>query len=100
MASKPRRKAPPGCYWREGVLWGRIQKTGGDIRWSLHTSDPALALKLRQERAKEVADEVHHGIAPKRSIDHIIEEWIPHAERNVGPKTAERYACSLAQLEP
>src|SRR5262245_51556183 len=99
MASKSKRKAPPGCYWREGVLWGRIQKTGGDIRWSLHTSDPALAVRLRAERAKEISDEIHHGIEPKRTIDAVITEWVPHIKRNVGQKTAKRYGVFLDQIE-
>jgi integrase/recombinase XerD len=100
MARKPSRKAPPGCYWRKGVLWGRIQKVGGDIRWSLHTSDSTLAIRLRAERAKEIADEIHHGIEPKRAIDQVIAEWTPHIKRNVGPKTAKRYGVSLDQIEP
>src|SRR5262245_52659736 len=100
MASKPRRRAPPGCYWRKGILWGRIQKASGDIRWSLRTTDPVLAVRLRAERAKEISDEIHHGIEPKRTFEVVLTEWVPHIKRNVSSKTAHRYAVSLGQIEP
>ena len=45
-----RRKAPKGTFWRGPVLWGRIQADGGDIRWSLRTDDPAVALARRQKK--------------------------------------------------
>jgi integrase/recombinase XerD len=43
------RKAPKGCFWRDGILYGRIQTGGKDIKWSLRTDDPKVAASRRQE---------------------------------------------------
>src|SRR5262245_2042376 len=102
MASSARKnkKAPPGCYWRGDVLYGQVKVGGRKHQWCLHTSDPVAAIRLREEKRKELSDFVHLGIEPARTIDRVILEWAPHGKRNLAPKTAERYACSLKQLEP
>jgi len=43
-------KAPFGCFWRGGVLWGRMRRNGTLIRWSLHTADPKVATERRNDR--------------------------------------------------
>lgn len=98
--ARGKRKAPTGCYWREGVLWGRIKKAGGDIRWSLHTSNADIARQARDARLKEINDEIHHGIEPKRTIDAVILEWAKFNKGSGSPKTATRYGASLRMLEP
>jgi integrase/recombinase XerD len=90
----------PGCFWRGKTLWARIRKGGRHERFSLHTSDPATALKLREERAKEIDGEIYHGIEPSKTVDAIVEEWAPHAKRNLGAKTIQRYRVSLDQIWP
>jgi integrase/recombinase XerD len=93
------RKAPAGCYWREGVLWGRAKVKGKDIRWSLHTDDPALA-KTRRAAGKDraVADR-YHGDAVLL-LEEVIEAWGPWVQQQVGKRTYDRYLSSLEQLAP
>jgi integrase/recombinase XerD len=92
-------KAPAGCYWRGDTIWGRRQVNGRDIRWSLHTSDPAVAKQRHKAGIDRALSDAHHGDA-KRSFVEALEAWAPWIERQVGPKTCTRYACSLDQLEP
>jgi len=98
--SRRKRKAPKNCEWRGGTLHGRIRIKGKLRRWSLRTSDVELAAQIVQEdigRMKAVA--FHNGVRIKYAD--VVASW---AERHildaVGPKTAERYAASLTQLEP
>jgi integrase/recombinase XerD len=95
MATK--RKAPAGCYWRERVLWGRVKVNGRDIRWSLHTDNPAIARARREAgKARAVAD-AFHGDAQRTFLE-AMEGWAPWIKRRVRPKAVKRYACSLDQL--
>jgi hypothetical protein len=67
-------KAPKGCYWREGVLWGRIQAGGRDYRWSLRTDDPKVARDRRKiERDRVVAS--HHYGDHRRTLSEAVEAW-------------------------
>jgi integrase/recombinase XerD len=94
-----KRKAPPGCYWRENTLWGRAKVSGKDIRWSLDTDDPAIAKTRRKAgRARAIAD-VRHGDA-ERSFGEVFASWDAQIEKSVGIKTADRYRCSLEQIAP
>jgi len=92
----PKRKAPPGCYWRGRILWGEIQVKGQRIRWSLKTDDPAIA-KARRQAGKERAIADVHGDA-RRTFAEVFTAWDAQLERTVGPKTAQRYLISLKQL--
>jgi integrase/recombinase XerD len=96
-ARKP--KAPTGCYWRGDTIWGRRQVNGRDLRWSLHTGDPAVAKQRHKAGIDRALSDAHHSDA-KRSFVEALEAWAPWIERQVGPKTCTRYACSLDQLEP
>jgi len=94
-----KRKAPPGCYWRNDSLHGRVKIRGRDIRWSLHTNDPAVA-RTRYKAARErLIGDARHGDSP-RSFVEALEGWAIWIVRRVGPKTVQRYACSLDQLRP
>lgn len=94
-----KRKAPKGCFWRGDTLYGRIQTAGGDIKWSLRTSDPAVARSRREaERARAVATQ-HYG-DQRRTYAEALEGWERHIVKEVGPKTLTRYASSLANLAP
>jgi hypothetical protein len=62
---RPKTKAPPGCYWRGDVLWGRIRKGGKTIMWSLKTGDIHVA-RARFENAKRLRQPIAYldrGIA-------------------------------------
>jgi integrase/recombinase XerD len=92
-------KAPKGCYWREGVLWGRIQAGGRDYRWSLRTDDPKVASKRRQiERDRVVAS--HHFGDHRRTLSEATEAWGRFIVNKIGKKTLTRYLSSLAVLQP
>lgn len=94
-----KRKAPPGCYWREGVLWGRIQTDGGDVRRSLHTSDPEVAKRRRAALKRQVVGAVKFG-EHRRTFAEVLEAWGEHIAGNISPKTLTRYTGSLAVLQP
>ena len=94
----PKRKAPPGCYWRGKVLWGEIQVKGQRLRWSLGTDDPTIA-KTRRQAGKESALADAHGDA-RRTFEEVFMAWDVQLERSVEAKTARRYRCSLIQLAP
>ena len=93
------RKAPAGCYWREGVLWGRAKVKGKDIRWSLHTDDTKLAAQRRAAGQKRAVADRYHGDAP-RMFEEVVKEWSNAIEQQLGPKTYQRYLCSLEQIGP
>jgi integrase/recombinase XerD len=95
----PKRKAPKGTFWRGPVLWGRIQTEGDDIRWSLRTDDPVVALARRKrERDRQIA--VSKFGDERKTFAQALEAWGTQLSRNVGPRTAQRYAVSLGKLEP
>ena len=93
-----KRKAPPGCYWRGNTLWARTQVRGREVRWSLHTSDPAVARTKYQAGRERLIGDAHHGGSP-RSFVEAMEGWSRWIERRARPKTVQRYACSLDQLK-
>ena len=94
-----KRKAPPGCYWRGDSLWGRAKLNGRDIRWSLHTSDPAVARARRKAGKDRLVADAYHGDSPRTFVE-ALEGWETWIGRKTGAKTARRYACSLDQLKP
>jgi integrase/recombinase XerD len=92
-------KAPKGCYWREGVLWGRIQTGGQDIRWSLRTDDPKIAASRRKaERARAVAAQRYGD--QRRTFSEALEAWGRFIADKISGKTLTRYLSSLAVLQP
>jgi len=94
-----KRKAPPGCYWRSGTLHGRVKIRGRDHRWSLHTTDPAIARKRYKVAREQLIGDAYHGDSPRTFIE-ALEGWATWIERRRSPKTVQRYACSLDQLRP
>jgi len=97
MSKRPR--LPKNCYWRGPVIWGRTQVAGKEYKWSLRTSDIATARRrVKAERERLIA-EAHFGEQRHRYED-VVAEWSVHIATQVSPQTAERYAVSLAQLEP
>ncbi|MDI1265017.1 MAG: tyrosine-type recombinase/integrase [bacterium] len=94
-----RRKAPKGCFWRDGILYGRIQTGGRDVKWSLRTDDPAVARSRRKaERDRAIAAQ-HYG-DHRRSFSEALEGWGQYIADQISPKTFARYLTSLDVLEP
>jgi integrase/recombinase XerD len=94
-----KRKAPKGCFWRKGVLYGRIQTSGGDIKWSLRTSDPAIAARRREaERTRAVATQRYGD--QRRTFAEAVDGWARFIADKIGDNTQRRYASSLAVLQP
>jgi integrase/recombinase XerD len=94
-----KRNAPPGCYWRNGVLWGRTVVKGIERRWSLHTDDPKVARERRKAGKDKLAAVAHHGDA-RFSFAEVVVAWSTWIEKQVGTQTVRRYATSLGTLEP
>lgn len=95
---KPR-KAPPGTYWRGATLWGRLTVAGREIRWSLRTSDAAVARsRFEARRQREIA--VSHYGDERKTWDDAVLAWTDHIVREVRPNTIKRYLVSLGQVEP
>lgn len=94
-------KAPKGCYWRDGVLYGRIQLPDGkDHRWSLQTDNPKTARERRQKERRRVIGARRFG-EHRRTLAEAIGAWgAGIADRVPSPKTVTRYLSSLAVLEP
>jgi integrase/recombinase XerD len=93
-----KRKAPPGRYWRDNVLWGRIQAGGKDIRWSLGTDDPQVAAnRRRKERGRQIA--ITRFGDDRKTYAGTVDAWAERMARNVAPRTATRYLVSLGQLD-
>lgn len=99
MSKRGKRKTPKGCFWREGVYYGRIQTGGQDIKWSLRTDDPVIAASRRKaERARVVASQRYGD--QRRTFAEAMEAWGKFIVNEISAKTMARYASSLATLEP
>lgn len=97
MPKRP--KAPKHTYWRGPILWGRTTVAGKEYKWSLRTSDGAVAKRrVKAERERLIA-ESHFG-EQRHKYEDVFAEWSAHIVTQVGTRTAERYAVSLKQLEP
>lgn len=99
MSKRGKRKAPPGCFWRDGTLYGRVQTGGQDIKWSLRTDDPVVAASRRKaERARVVASQRYGD--HRRTFAEAMESWGRYIVNEISAKTMTRYASSLAVLQP
>ncbi len=92
-------KAPAGCFWRGDTLHGRTRIKGRLIVWSLHTDNPKIAAERRKAGKDRMIADVLHGDA-KREFVEVMEHWACWIGKQVGPRTAQRYACSLDQIRP
>jgi hypothetical protein len=62
--------APPGCFWQDGVLWGKVKVPGQHqyFKWSLRTTDAKVAIQRwmlegqqHSRPAVDVPDEEAHN---------------------------------------
>jgi len=93
------RKAPKGCYWRDGTFYARIQTGGQDIRWSLRTDDPKVAASRRKAERDRVIASQRFG-DHRRTVSEAIDAWARFIADKIGAKTLRRYTSSLAVLQP
>lgn len=101
-SGKPRRSRadpPDNAYWRENTLWGRITVKGREIRWSLRTSNAAVARRRIEDRRKLEVAKAHFGEVRHTYAD-VMDAWSEIIVKKVGAGTANRYGVSLKQLEP
>jgi integrase/recombinase XerD len=96
---KKRPKAPRGCFWRDGVLYGRIQTGGGDVKWSLHTDDPKVA-KARRAAQRVRAVAIQRFGDQRITFAEAMEGWGTWIAPQISPKTLSRYLTSLTMLQP
>lgn len=96
---KSKRSAPPNCYWRGDVLWGRIEVRGTEVRWSLRTSDPREAARRVKERRTREVSYAHFG-ERRFTYTEVATAWAGWIANQVAATTAKRYAVSLKTLEP
>ena len=99
MPKRPARKAPPGCFWRNGTLYGRIQTAGGDVKWSLRTDDPKVAASRRKsERDRAIAAQRFGD--HRRTFTEAMDAWGRWVQKEVSATTLRRYLSSLVVLQP
>jgi integrase/recombinase XerD len=94
-----KRKAPKGCYWRGGILWGRVTVQGREVRFSLRTDDAKVAESRRKARQSREVAAAHFG-DQRRTWEDAVLAWGEHISAHAKPSTVKRYAVSLKQLEP
>lgn len=94
----PNRSAPKNCYWRGKVLWGRIEVAGKEYKWSLRTSDAAVARRRVKTERERLIGETHFG-EQRHSYPEVAAEWATAIAGDISPATAKRYAASLKALE-
>jgi integrase/recombinase XerD len=92
-------KAPKGCFWRDGILYGRIQTGGQDIKWSLRTDDPKVAASRRKAERDRVVASQRYG-DQRRTFAEAMEAWGKFIAGQISPTTLRRYASSLAVMQP
>jgi len=99
MSKRSKRKAPKGCFWRDGILYGRIQTNGQDIKWSLRTDNPVVAASRRKTERDRAVAAARYG-DQRRTFAEAMEAWGRHIVDQISGKTLTRYLSSLAVLEP
>lgn len=97
MPKRP--KAPDGCFWRGGVLWGRVQIKDRDFKWTLRTDNPKDAKSRRDEKCRLLKAAIHYG-DNRRTWADVMAEWADQLARNVSMRTYARYMSSMAVLQP
>lgn len=95
---KADRKAT-NVYDRNGIKWARFQVDGREFRGSLSTSHGPTARKRAREWREREIGAARFGEDRKTYLEGFT-AWSLHLADQVGPTTAQRYAVSMAQLEP
>lgn len=91
-------RAATNTFLRGKVYWARFQVNGREFRGSLSTGHgPTARKRAREWREREIGAS-RFGENRKTYLE-AFTAWSVHIADQVGPKTAERYAVSLGQLE-
>jgi integrase/recombinase XerD len=93
-------KAPAGCFWRRDTLYGRTRIKRRLFVWSLPTSDPKVATERRKIAKERMIADVFHGDTKRDFVEVLLELWAVSINKQVGVRTALRYASSLSQMRP
>lgn len=85
-------------FRRGRIWWARFQVNGKEFRGSLSTSHgPTARKRAREWRDREIGA-ARFG-EDRKTYQEAFTAWSGHIVTQVGARTADRYACSLAQLE-
>lgn len=88
-----------GVYRRGETWWARVTVAGHEHRRSLRTSDESIARRRADAwKAELTARAIFGEVRP--TWPEAFVAWSAHIVTQVGPKTAQRYAVSLGQIEP
>lgn len=88
----------PNLYQRGGVWWFRATVDGVEIRESLRCRNVKTARKIRDKKLEELA--ARRAGVEREKWEDAVTAWTEHVIGQISPKTAMRYAVSLAQCEP
>lgn len=88
----------PNIYRRGETWWARVTVSGVERRSSLRTSDERIAERRAKEWRERLIAEAHFGENRPRWEEAFV-KWSAHIATQVGAKTAQRYAVSLAQID-
>jgi len=66
------RRAPPNCYWRGGLLWGRIKVAGQEHRWSLRTRDGTIAKRRVKAERERLITELQEALANVKTLSGLL----------------------------
>lgn len=85
-------------YKRGEVWWARVTVAGKEYRSSLRTRDERIAERRAAEWKERLIAQSHFGENRPRWEEAFV-AWSAHIVTHVAPKTAQRYAVSLGQIE-
>lgn len=109
-----KRKAPKGCFWKDGSLWGAKMVNGIQVRWPLDTDDPKVAKQRREATVEgaiarrleklgfdqpkdEPGDQKPSGLKTYLDALALLPDYF--ADRCVGERTQQEYYGGLAQVD-
>jgi integrase/recombinase XerD len=105
MATRAKRQAPAGCFWKGDSLYGRVRLQGQRTQtWHLDTSDPKIARQRFEKLKTDYLAEMRFGEV-RRSFDDVFALWSDHMQsaitsEEISAKTVMRYSVSLGQFAP
>lgn len=86
-----------GVYKRGSTYWGRAQREGKEYRFTLRTTNKAVAEKRLRDWLTDM-DAVAWGDKPPRPWQSVWERFMREHFPTIKPSSATRYAVSLQNL--
>lgn len=90
-------KAPAGCFWRNGLIYGRIRIDGHLKRQCLDTDNKELAETRRAEWARKLTANFKYGEGPN-TIAEMLPDWERAKRAEIGDLSVDRYLTSLTSI--